>query len=124
MPVGYTSQSSFSLLCSNVYNIGSVCSVVCPERTTVIGSSQIRCLPNRKWNRNLVGTSCVPKIICPPGVPQAACFAPPCQFAKCPGVPGAVCVESFCGGCNAIFFLNGKRLSQEQCSLKGILLGI
>lgn len=121
-PVGYTSQSSFSLRCSNLYKIGSVCSVVCPERTTLVGSSQTRCLSNRKWNRNLVGTSCVPTIICPPGVREVPCLVSPCQFASCPGVPGAVCVDSFCGACDAVFFLNGRRLSEEQCSPTGILL--
>ncbi len=33
-----------------------------------------------------------------------SCFADPCSFATCPGVPGAICRANYCGGCYAHFF--------------------
>ncbi|GMH36055.1 hypothetical protein BSKO_03923 [Bryopsis sp. KO-2023] len=52
----------------------------------------------------------IPPGPCPPGVPQAACKADPCDVTKCPAFPNAKCVSNFCGGCNADFFVNGKKV--------------
>lgn len=34
---------------------------------------------------------------------QALCIVAPCSVSMCPGVPGAVCTNDYCGGCNAIW---------------------
>eukprot|EP00245_Coleochaete_scutata_P015521 TRINITY_DN6946_c0_g3_i1.p1 TRINITY_DN6946_c0_g3~~TRINITY_DN6946_c0_g3_i1.p1 ORF type:complete len:246 (+),score=34.28 TRINITY_DN6946_c0_g3_i1:135-872(+) len=40
-------------------------------------------------------------------VPIVNCLVDPCQFAKCPKNSSATCVSNYCGGCNAVFYLNG-----------------
>lgn len=52
---------------------------------------------------------------CPPGTPVARCFARPCDVTKCAKYPDAICVDSYCGGCRAIFYYQGKKLDRLAC---------
>ncbi|XP_060084701.1 kielin/chordin-like protein [Ylistrum balloti] len=45
---------------------------------------------------------------CPPDVPMAFCTFIPCEKETCPNHPQAKCVDNYCGGCNAKFYLNGR----------------
>ncbi|XP_065315536.1 kielin/chordin-like protein [Gordionus sp. m RMFG-2023] len=49
--------------------------------------------------------------LCPPDKPIVNCLVDPCKFAKCPANPKAKCRSNFCGGCNADFYLNNKKIS-------------
>ncbi|XP_065176647.1 mucin-2-like isoform X2 [Sycon ciliatum] len=37
--------------------------------------------------------------------PAKVCAAPPCQNASCPAHPAAVCVNNYCAGCHAYFYV-------------------
>ncbi|UJR28287.1 hypothetical protein I4U23_009535 [Adineta vaga] len=39
---------------------------------------------------------------------QVNCFVNPCQFSRCAGHSNAVCTANYCGGCNAIWSVDGK----------------
>ena len=106
---------SFQLLCTNKYYIGSRCTVFCSKTETIRGIKSITCLPNRRWSIDLRAIKCVPLINCAANIPRARCYVSPCKYAKCPGEPTAECIDNYCGGCNAIFFLNGKRLKRQSC---------
>ena len=56
---------------------------------------------------------------CPAGVPVAMCSYIPCEKASCPGDSSAVCRNSFCGGCKAVFYTQSGEKS--NCLLKGKL---
>jgi hypothetical protein len=47
---------------------------------------------------------------CPPDKPRHYCLIPPCVNAKCPAYPDAKCVDNHCGGCNADFYIGGKKV--------------
>ncbi|XP_021351240.1 kielin/chordin-like protein [Mizuhopecten yessoensis] len=49
---------------------------------------------------------------CPPGVPMASCSHLPCDKESCPNYPYAKCVNNYCGGCNAKFYLKGKEVTK------------
>jgi len=36
------------------------------------------------------------------------CFVDPCRFSKCDAHPTAKCVANYCGGCNALWYLDGE----------------
>ncbi|XP_071098101.1 perlwapin-like [Haliotis cracherodii] len=61
------------------------------------------------------GSSCTKKhqtrALCPSGVTIVNCFVDPCMFAKCPSHPSATCRSNYCGGCNAEFYLDGKKIT-------------
>ncbi|CAF1106773.1 unnamed protein product [Adineta ricciae] len=38
------------------------------------------------------------------------CFVNPCQFSRCAAHPNAVCTANYCGGCNAIWSVGGRRV--------------
>eukprot|EP00731_Ephydatia_muelleri_P008209 Em0004g547a len=42
---------------------------------------------------------------CPPGKVLGQCLIAPCRYAHCDNYPSAVCVDDYCGGCNARFFV-------------------
>lgn len=48
---------------------------------------------------------------CPPGKQLVNCLVPPCQNAKCEANPGARCENNYCGGCNADFYVNNKKVN-------------
>ena len=53
---------------------------------------------------------------CPRWKPITSCLVEPCRFASCPGRPNAICINDYCGGCNARFFdYNGIELT-STCS--------
>ena len=58
---------------------------------------------------------------CPVGVPLVNCVKNPCSNAKCPAHSNAKCIPSFCGGCNAEFFLSSRRVycSKQKCEKEG-----
>ncbi|KAK7489344.1 hypothetical protein BaRGS_00019452 [Batillaria attramentaria] len=56
---------------------------------------------------------------CPQGTPVAMCTARPCAVTTCPAFPTASCTDSYCGGCNAIFRLNGEDVT-SQCNSVGV----
>ncbi|CAF1604430.1 unnamed protein product [Rotaria magnacalcarata] len=45
---------------------------------------------------------------------QVNCFVDPCQVSRCPAYPAAKCASNYCGGCNAVWSLNGKNV---DCSV-------
>ncbi|XP_067653660.1 uncharacterized protein [Haliotis asinina] len=49
-------------------------------------------------------------VSCPWGIPKVFCPISPCLNAKCHMYPIATCVESYCGGCHAAFYLHKKRV--------------
>lgn len=52
---------------------------------------------------------------CPPGE-HFTCLDSPCARASCPRVPEAMCVENYCGGCNAEWYRpNGERVRDDDC---------
>ena len=39
------------------------------------------------------------------------CFVEPCRTASCPAYPNATCVNNYCNGCNAKFYMNGAEIN-------------
>ena len=118
-PFNPYARVSFQLRCSHGYNIGSRCNVACPKGMFLNGITQIQCLESGNWNTELGTTQCTPDQTCPPGAPVVQCLTSPCKNADCPGVPEAVCVDNFCGGCNFNHYLNGRRISNKDCIPRG-----
>ncbi len=54
--------------------------------------------------------------VCEDGSQPVACFVTPCSVNECHAYPTATCVDNYCGGCNADFYLNGKKLTEDECS--------
>ena len=62
---------------------------------------------------------------CPPGQDPVQCLIAPCTFAHCDNYPTAVCVDDYCGGCNARFFVGkievtslcgpGRPIKSNEC---------
>lgn len=61
-----------------------------------------------------------PSSPCPKGVPIVNCFADPCQVNTCEAFPEATCVSNFCGGCNADFFVDGKKVNCSGSCVKTV----
>jgi hypothetical protein len=55
-------------------------------------------------------------IECPPGAPVAMCSDDPCDDAVCPLNKDAVCKPSYCGGCFAKFYKQGKEVKCNNTS--------
>uniref|UniRef100_A0A915HVP2 Uncharacterized protein n=1 Tax=Romanomermis culicivorax TaxID=13658 RepID=A0A915HVP2_ROMCU len=49
------------------------------------------------------------KPVCPRDKPLVQCFDNPCHSTKCTAHPDAVCKPDYCGGCNAVFYVNGQK---------------
>ncbi|KAK3580544.1 hypothetical protein CHS0354_009500 [Potamilus streckersoni] len=47
---------------------------------------------------------------CPDGSPMVRCFVNPCDMTDCPAYPGANCVANYCAGCNADYYVHGKKV--------------
>jgi hypothetical protein len=45
---------------------------------------------------------------CPDGKPMVACLLNPCQVSRCPNFPQAICKANYCGGCFAVWSVDGK----------------
>jgi len=60
-------------------------------------------------------TSLRPPVRCPPNKPPVKCIIDPCRVAKCDQYPGASCVANYCGGCNAVFYVNGSEVNCNMC---------
>ncbi|KAH9518774.1 hypothetical protein Btru_006219 [Bulinus truncatus] len=43
------------------------------------------------------------------------CFVAPCRFAVQCSVPGSVCQDDYCGGCNARWYVGSTEVT-SQCS--------
>ena len=41
---------------------------------------------------------------CPLDAPKVECVYDPCTFATCEGDGSALCIPSYCGECNAVFY--------------------
>eukprot|EP00727_Mastigamoeba_balamuthi_P002196 m51a1_g11974 hypothetical protein (299) ;mRNA; r:838454-839350 len=54
---------------------------------------------------------------CQPSSAHANCPRPPCQDARCPAVPGALCVADPCGHCTPRFFLGTGPAATEVTHL-------
>ena len=39
------------------------------------------------------------------------CFVSPCAFATCPAFPSARCVDDYCGGCFARFYVENEEVN-------------
>ncbi|EDO40776.1 predicted protein [Nematostella vectensis] len=64
----------------------------------------------------LAQTMAKPKV-CPEGKPLVQCFVAPCQYASCPAYPNAECVNDYCGGCFARFYVNRKEVTKNCASI-------
>ena len=49
------------------------------------------------------------------------CFVAPCSVTKCARHPEAVCIDDYCGGCNARFFV-GSREVTRRCRNTGMFI--
>ncbi|XP_048236783.1 uncharacterized protein LOC124117556 isoform X2 [Haliotis rufescens] len=57
-----------------------------------------------------LGSSGFLSVSCPFGIPKVFCPISPCLNVKCHMYPMATCVESYCGGCHAAFYLHKKKI--------------
>lgn len=48
------------------------------------------------------------------------CFVDPCSVEKCPAFPHATCVSNYCGGCNAEFYVKGKKVNCNDGCVKEV----
>ncbi|XP_033728451.1 prestalk D11 protein-like [Pecten maximus] len=60
---------------------------------------------------------------CPEGVPMPSCTFVPCERETCPNHPQATCVDNYCGGCNAKFFLGHREVTQTCKKLSPVPTG-
>ncbi|XP_028413435.1 papilin-like [Dendronephthya gigantea] len=65
---------------------------------------------NNFLTREECNNQCRRQGACPPGQQFVNCLVPPCQNAKCQAYPGARCKNNYCGGCNADFYVNDKKV--------------
>ena len=56
---------------------------------------------------------------CPKDIPIVACLTNPCDSKKCAAFPTATCKANFCGGCNAEFFVDQKKVNCKATSNPG-----
>ncbi|BFZ04814.1 hypothetical protein BsWGS_07853 [Bradybaena similaris] len=49
---------------------------------------------------------------CPDGRPEVRCKAAPCDVSQCPRYQNATCVNDYCGGCFARYFVDGKDVTK------------
>ena len=47
---------------------------------------------------------------CAKGVPLVFCASNPCDSKRCSAYPNAECKANYCGGCNAEFFVDDKKV--------------
>ncbi|CAK8698455.1 unnamed protein product [Clavelina lepadiformis] len=110
---------TFQITCTDENNVGSRCTASCPPGKKLVGRSNIVCDERSKWAPgDFRSTQCIKLDVCPPGSGMPRC-APACFRAKCPAHPKAVCVDNDCGGCLFDFFLNGRKLTREECIPRG-----
>jgi len=50
------------------------------------------------------------KNICTEDTPKVECFAAPCDVTTCSNYPHALCVNDYCGGCNAVYSVQGEEV--------------
>lgn len=50
---------------------------------------------------------------CPDGQPIVQCFVAPCDVSSCPRHPTANCSDDYCGGCNAVWTLDGTEVTSD-----------
>lgn len=55
-------------------------------------------------------------------VEQVACIYDPCQTAKCPNIPNAVCLAKKCGQCTAHFYNSSGFDVTDLCSKWDMLI--
>lgn len=48
--------------------------------------------------------------LCPDNQPVANCASSPCSMATCASYPDASCVDNYCGGCFADFYLYDQKV--------------
>ncbi|CAG5123263.1 unnamed protein product, partial [Candidula unifasciata] len=53
--------------------------------------------------------------VCPDGNRPVACFQQPCNATRCQAFPNATCVDDYCEGCNARFFISKTEVTQQCC---------
>uniref|UniRef100_H2Z2M9 Sushi domain-containing protein n=1 Tax=Ciona savignyi TaxID=51511 RepID=H2Z2M9_CIOSA len=98
--------------CTDGRNAGSVCHFQCPANQVMSGTSHSTCGTDGQWSPR-IDTRC--SVQCSPLQPQASCSEIPCERARCPAFPDAVCQNNYCGGCNFKFFVNGVEKTRYQC---------
>ncbi|KAL3885494.1 hypothetical protein ACJMK2_025547 [Sinanodonta woodiana] len=88
---------------------GGTCQVKC--------ETDVQCRTGFKCCFNGCGYHCVKPsgTPCSDGSTMVHCLVNPCDVTDCPAHPEAVCVANYCGGCNAIFFVGGKKVN---CKVK------
>ena len=57
-----------------------------------------------------------PVSTCPNGAAPYNCLVNPCDVTKCPAYPSATCTADYCGGCNAIFKVDGRVVNCDNCA--------
>jgi len=73
----------------------------------------IECMGYLKCEDGKCGRECSDSP-CPDNRPSVRCLAQPCEATKC-DEPYDVCVDDYCGGCNAIFFnAEGSRVCSKE----------
>ena len=53
-------------------------------------------------------------VACPDGVLPVNCLVNPCQVSTCEGIPGALCVANYCGGCHDRWYVGDLEVT-DQC---------
>ena len=76
-------------------------------------------MPWFSLNYNLLHDYCYSAIYycageCAPGVYLMRCTAIPCDVNDCPAYPRAECRNNYCGGCNAEFFVNNRKVDCRE----------
>ena len=51
--------------------------------------------------------------VCPKDKPLVNCFVAPCSVTTCPRHPNAICIDDYCGGCNARFFVGSREVTRS-----------
>ncbi|XP_055340833.1 uncharacterized protein LOC129589926 [Paramacrobiotus metropolitanus] len=62
------------------------------------------------------GSPTVPPVTCAPGIPICLPLIDPCDPRAnntCPNFPNAQCRSSLCGGCFALWYVNGQDVTQQ-----------
>lgn len=56
------------------------------------------------------------KTECTDDTPKVECFAAPCDVNSCSNYPHATCVNNYCGGCNAVYSVQGEEVECDTYS--------
>ena len=92
---------------------GSACTATCSEPYPICTYqcvAKCECPPDTPlWDGNqcIKPSDCV---LCPDGNDPVTCFAAPCDVSTCSAYPNAECIDNYCGGCSAEYYVDGKKV--------------